>query len=433
MEAPPQFGGQQMEFPGTQSTGFSQQSFQPQGAQQSFQPQGAQQNFQPQGAQQSFQPQGAQQSFQPQGAQQSFQPQSFQPQGAQQSFQPQSFQPQSFQPQGVQQSFQPQGVRQSFQPQGVQQSFQPQGAQQSFQPQSFQPQGLQQSFQPQSFQPQSFQPQSFQPQGVQQSFQPQSSQYPGQFPPTQMINTAPGQMPALSQIIPRFASTMTQTPGIGFSGGVVQPGGAVSTPVTPSGPRKPQIPIWTQPTPFSAEEIAELQRTKIPFNKPIYFPPPACQTCRAVISSDDFQQYREMVDSGMDDAIALDALDILRPCCRLNFFKPSEIPRGRYLLPEEKQSGNLVNISPAGVVVETQQRPIRPPAGGKIRVISTSTLKVTLKDPTPNKYAVVYDANGKADSVKMLKPNSEYAPGPNERIVTATSGNQAMKTTISVP
>lgn len=78
-------------------------------------------------------------------------------------------------------------------------------------------------------------------------------------------------------------------------------------------------------------------------------------------------------------------------------------------------------------MVETRQQPIRPPAGGRIRVINASTLKKTLVEP---KTFVVQVVDGRAQSARQV----EQAPAdlaPGERVVTAISSMEAQRKAVA--
>lgn len=121
---------------------------------------------------------------------------------------------------------------------------------------------------------------------------------------------------------------------------------------------------WVQPKPFTVEEIQALQHAKresCPPGTEIGLPNPVCQSCGRPVSADKLAQFEAGIKTGQDPGVLLDELGISGHC-RLEYLKQPQIARGVWLLPEEKQAGYSINVTPANVVIETSQRPIRPTA-----------------------------------------------------------------------
>lgn len=149
----------------------------------------------------------------------------------------------------------------------------------------------------------------------------------------------------------------------------IQQGRTLSAqPVTiTAAPKQPRVTAknWVQPTPFTPKDIAEMQLRKMrdyPFDSELALANPVCQSCQRPIHFEFINIYKAKVKEGENPGIVMDNLGIDKPCCRLEYLKQPQIARGIWLLPEEKQSGNKVEVTPKDVVLETAQRPIRPTA-----------------------------------------------------------------------
>lgn len=146
-----------------------------------------------------------------------------------------------------------------------------------------------------------------------------------------------------------------------------QPGRPAITQQVAAAPKQPRVTAkrWVQPTPFTAEQIAELQLIKMkeyPAGTELTLANTVCQSCGRAIRAEAIDNYKQQNQSDEPIAVVLDKLKIAKPCCRLEYLKQPQIARGVWLLPEEKQSGNKIEVTPKDVVIETSQRPIRPTA-----------------------------------------------------------------------
>ncbi len=147
----------------------------------------------------------------------------------------------------------------------------------------------------------------------------------------------------------------------------VQPGRPMITQPIVAAPKQQRVMAkkWVQPTPFTAEQIAQLQLTKMkqyPPGTELTLANPVCQSCGRAVRAEAIDNYRQQSTADQPMAVILDELGIDKPCCRLEYLRQPQIARGVWLLPEEKQSGNKIEVTPKDVVIETSQRPIRPVA-----------------------------------------------------------------------
>lgn len=129
--------------------------------------------------------------------------------------------------------------------------------------------------------------------------------------------------------------------------------------LVPALPEREKRPIFVEPTPFTPEQIRELQAQKIPFEEKITMPNVRCASCYKVIRMGVLEEFETRVKQGEDPGVVLDDLGLGCIMCRTEILKTPVIARGVWLLPEEKADLSAAKLNSVRIVVETQQRPIR--------------------------------------------------------------------------